>query len=192
MKPKKNRTRRKHTAKIYYGPDHAPLSLYWKVRVIDAAQEVKITGSLIDAVMGRKGVTVGCHLSNCAMRNAGAFPHKCMVASFTRTTALIVTEVRKGSPSKAIRYKHGYAKIVDLNDRNYTKIFAKQHPEYFENQPFVLSPPRKTRAAPKASIPGHAPIKASGRNIYRIPRGALNRAQKAGLVSYEIINSLAA
>lgn len=172
--------RRKKTARIYYGMNKKTGDrLYWTVRVKDAKQAVDIDGTLLDAIMGERGSTIGCHLSNCGYHNTDKFPHPFKLASFTRSTCLVVTKITHGTPSHAVKYSHSYANLVEINDKKLTKGFIRRHPELAERT-FTLRPPRAVRPADR----DHTSTGATNYNKRAmVPRGALRRAIDAKLVS---------
>jgi hypothetical protein len=179
----RKKSKRGKQVRIYYAHDpDTGHRLYWTVRLKRATKPVTIDGSVVDAIRGYPGTTVGCHLSNCARakRNQNAFPHPCLLAAFTKSTALIVTKITKGKPSEAVKYQHSYGAFVDLNDRDVNKTFIKEHPELAEG-PFTLRPAREARwFQPKPHTnPGGTPV--NPRAV--VPRGALQRAVTAGLVT---------
>lgn len=185
-KRKKAHGRPKHTARIYYGANPASAeALYWPVRVKHATKGVQINGSVIDALKGARGTVIGCHLSQCAMRNADHFPHPCKFAAFTRTTALIVTKIKGGKPVEAVLYNHGYSRLVDLNDTDISKKYVHDHPELADRK-FTLRPPQKTRKAnPPRGTQEHR--NGDGTKSAVVPKGALRRAVQAGLVSAGVL-----
>lgn len=180
--------KKQRLARIYYGRDNESNEpLYWIVRVTDARHVVEMNGSLADAILGTPGSTIGCHLSNCAKRNAKVFPHPCKVAAFTKTSCLIVTEVKNGSPTKAVKYAHSYGDLVELNDKDHGKNHIKAHPELAEKVFRLRLPPkdhgkstwkhtRRAEGAPRRT---------------KIPHGALKRAIDAGLVSPGLLTNIA-
>lgn len=183
---KKTRDKLK-TTRIYYG--HNPATgerLYWTVKVRDATKFITIDGTLLDAIRGHAGTTIGCHLSNCAMRNAAVFPHPCKFVAFTRSTALVVTQITRGQPVSAVKYEHSYGKWVERNDKDITKSFIKEHPEVVERE-FRLRPPRAMKLF--RSPPHHAETgETNHQKRAVVPRGALLRAQDAGLVTTGLTN----
>ena len=187
MTSKRTRGRPKKTTRIYYGRDEDGEPLFWTVPVIDAKKSVKINGTLAHAMAGVAGHTIGCHLSKCCKANAAAFPHPVKYPAFTQTRAIIVTEVKNGRPSKAIRYSHSYGELVHLNDTDKQKRYLRDHPEIAERS-FTLSPPRKDVARPQK-------VKPRPRGVYTdekraiVPRGALRRAVEAGFVSPGVLDS---
>lgn len=171
---------RRKTARVYYGTDK--VKLFWTVVVSDAKKNVTIDGSLLDAITGKKGQTIGCHMSNCAMRNQAAFPHPVVLAAFTKRSALIVDKIVKGQPAHAIRYHHKYSWLVNLNDTDSEKSIIKMHPELVERQ-FTLQTPWKN---PTRAGRGITKGKISGVKMAKVPRGALARAKRAGLITAEL------
>lgn len=188
-KRKRTHGRPRNTARIYYGANPASGEpLYWKVRVKNATESVQVNGSVIDALKGARGTVIGCHLSQCAMRNAEHFPHPCKLAAFTKATALIVTKIARGRPTEAVRYRHAYGRIVDLNDTGATRAIVKQHPE-LADRTFRLCPPQTQRPyKPGSHKQEHRD--GNGKNSSTVPRGALSRAVKAGLVSPGLMAAL--
>jgi len=173
------------TARIYYGlnPETGE-RLYWTVKVRPADRVVDIDGTLLDAVRGERGTVIGCHLSNCAKRNADAFPHPMKLAAFTRSTCLIVTKLSRGQPSEAIKYSHSYGNLVELNDTKISKRYISKHPELCERQ-FRLRPPRRMRPTGRMHTnTGATPHKKRA----FVLKGALRRAVDAGLVTPGLAN----
>lgn len=177
--------RRKQTARIYYNePGKAPL--WWTVRVTDAKKSVEIDSTLADALAGRAGSTVGCHLSNCSVRNAAAFPHAILLATFTRGVALMVDQVKNGQPSHAIRYYHKYAHLVDLNDTDKNKETIKANPELAERKLTLQKPWKSTTHG----APGAHGGAVAGKRRMRVPSGSMGRAVRAGLISKPVAEAL--
>src|SRR5262249_36102719 len=151
------------------------------VKVSDAKKAVAINGDVLHALRGHAGVTIGCGLSNMAIdkTNKNAFPHPVFLASFNKSTALIVDKLRKdGTPIHAIRYRHSYGRITDQNDNRTLKRLVKEDPSIIERS-FTLRPPRK-RPGHRSTTSTSSPPGASGRATRRsfVPRGALARAVK--------------
>ena len=175
----KRKQQRRATARIYYGDHRTQPVLYWTVKVRLAKKPVTIDGTLLDAIRGTPGSTIGCHLSNCAHRNTDAFEHPCYFAAFTKTTCLVVEKITRGQPSHAVKYRHGYGDLVEINDKKVNNRFIRRHPELAERQ-FVLRPPRKMRPLGRDHTSTYA---APYHKRALVPRGALKRAIDAGLVS---------
>jgi hypothetical protein len=174
--------RRKSYTRIYYGPEGHERDLWWTVEVRDATKAVKINGKLIHAIEGQAGTTVGCSMSNTAvdLDNVGEFPHSVYLAAFTRSRAFVVDKIKNGAPSSAVKYRHSYGDIIDLNDGKALERIAKKDPSIIERE-FVLMVPKKR--TPKSLLPGPGLTKTGITTKAFVPRGALRRAQKAGLIS---------
>jgi hypothetical protein len=179
---KKRKGRRPSFVRLYYGPEGHERELWWTIEVRDATRAVKINGKLIHAIDGQPGSTIGCAMSNTATDpdNVDAFPHPVLLAAFTRSRAIIVDTVRGGSPRTGVRYRHYYGDLIDLNDTQELEKIAEKDPSVVERE-FILSIPKKRSAKSLKSGPG---LKKTGITTKAfIPRGALRRAQKAGLIS---------
>lgn len=159
--------------------------MWWSVKVTNAEESVVLKGSVIHAMKGHAGVTVGCGLSNMAIdkANASAFPHPVYLMSFTKTTAIAVRKLKKdGSPWLGTVYAHSYGHIVDRNDDG----TLKKMPALMERD-FELRPPR----VPKADLRGPRADKDTGQGSgHFIPRGALARAVKAGRIGKNVADQL--
>ena len=166
--------------RIYSGPPGHVGTISHLVKCRDAKTKVTINGSVEDVLKAHPGVTVGCALSNAAVANAQAFPHPVILAYFTRSTVLVVDTLNKhGHPTTAVRYAHPYNRIVDLNDKRTLKTLVKENPTIIVRQ-FELRPPR-VRVHGTGT---HKPFM-NVRTVARafLPRGAMSRAIKAGLMS---------
>jgi hypothetical protein len=179
--------------RIYYGPPGAEKSLWWTVKVTDAKKPVKVNGSVLHALRGHPGVTIGCGLSNMAIdkANAEAFPHPVHLASFTSSTALMVDRLSKdGSPAHAVLYCHSYGHITDRNDKGTLKRLVREDPTIME-RPFVLRAPRKSSRSGVGA--GKTPRDQRGKSDRArafVPRGALARAVKAGRIGRHVAEQL--
>ena len=159
-------------------------NLYWFVKVKDAKKSVTIKGKVADAIKGMPGETMACHLAYASQRNADAFPHGCYLASFKRTVAHVVSKIKNGKPSEAVRYLHSYAKLVDLNDRKLDNNFIEKHPEMFD-RPFTLRPWQK-----QVRRGGVATGKGEKRVSSNTAYGAKRRAVEAGLISNGVADAI--
>ncbi len=169
--------------KIHYGTPEVPL--WWMVKTTDAKHNVTINGTLMDALTGAPGQTIGCHLSNCVVRNQDVFPHPVYWAAFNKRTAQVIDKITNGSPSHAVRYQHTYGDLVDLNDTDRTRRTIQENPELVERK-FTLLVPHKSKTKGGSRKHGHD----TGQHSPRVPRGALARAIKAGLVSATLPRSM--
>ena len=166
------------TIRIYYGV-HAETGkpLYWTVHCIDAKKPVTLNGTVEHAMTGGPGLTIGCHMANMAKANAKAFGHAAHYVSFTKSGCKVVTKISKGQPSQCVRYRHGYGRYVDLNDRDPSKKVVRDHPELFNRQ-FTLEPYKPTKSHWKPEY-GR---KETGSRKLKMATGELDRMRKAGLV----------
>lgn len=184
----------KRTKRIYYGPEGRETSIWWTVKVSDAKNPVTINGNVLHALKGYAGVTIGCGLSNMAAdkTNAKAFPHPVHLASFTKSTALLVDKLKKdGSPAHAILYRHSYGWVTDRNDTKVLKQMVREDPTLME-RPFNLRPPSKKRV-PSGRTAGQTDPDERGkskRGQAFVPRGALARAVKAGRIGKSVAEQL--
>lgn len=181
------RRRPRKTARIYYGVGADGEHLYWTVKVTDAKKTVHIDSTVADALAGKPGTTIGCHLSKCAKRNSAAFPHDVKLASFTKASCLIVDKIKNGKPDHAWRYSHLMGPLVDLNDRDKNKGYVKAHPEMVERA-ITLYHPYKNPARPGDRVGGQKDRPLSDPTSKRsvVPKGALARAKAAGLINAEL------
>jgi len=173
--------------RIFYGT--GKVKLYWTVRVTDAKKNVVVEGKLMDALRGTPGQTIGCHLSHCAVRNSARFPHECILASFTKGTCAIVDKVANGAPSHCYRYLHSYAHLVELNDTDRERAKIMADPSLAERSFLLRAPVGAMRKGWRKR--GNKPEgKHDGTRASVVPRGALARARKAGLVTADLANAL--
>lgn len=186
--------RKVRTKRIYYGPPGREKSLWWDVKVTDATWPVIVNGDVLDALKAESGVTVGCAMSNVVVgkRNVKAFPHPVHLASFTKSTAVIVDKLKKnGTPEHAFVYRHAYGHITDRNDNGTLRQMVQETPTLMERS-FLLRPPRER---PKASGKTAGQTKKDdlgkiNRGQSFVPRGALARAVKAGRMSKHAANHI--
>jgi hypothetical protein len=186
LKPKRK------TKRIYHGPPGHERSMYWTVTYSPAKRDVIINGSLMHALRGAPGVTIGCALSNMATDNANAFGHPVFLGSFTKTTALIVDRKNKsGQPSHAVLYEHNYPHIVDANDNGVLKKMARENPDLMERE-FALRKPRRQKQRSGTNA-GKTPTDERGttdRDKAFVPRGALARAVRAKLIGAHVARQI--
>lgn len=180
------------TRRIYYGPPGHETEMWWDVKVSRARKEVMINGNVFHALKGHAGVTIGCGLSNMAAdkSNARSFPHPVFLASFNKTTCLLVDKLKKnGSPEHAVLYDHSYGHITDRNDAGTLKKLVQEDPSIVERS-FTLRPPRNRKTLSRWPENGVATgERKSGKSF--VPRGALARAEKAGRIGKHVAEQLA-
>jgi hypothetical protein len=168
---------------LQYGVSGDGEPLIWKnVKVIDGWRKVLLNGSIIDAMSGEPGKSIGCHLSRCAYREKLNFPHPVKAPPiFWKSRAFVVSKIAGGQATEIVKYRHEYGAWVDLNDTDIEKEFFKQHPELAEVQ-FTLHPPYKHAPSPGS----HATGNRTGEKRIVIPRGTMARMAKAGLVGWSV------
>jgi hypothetical protein len=171
------------TTRLYYGQHpETGKRLYWTLKVKNATKPVILNGTVADAMAGGAGTSIGCHLSNTARANKDAFSHPALYISFTKSVALVVTNIVNGKPSHCIRYRHSYGKYVDLNDADPTKAVVKAHPELF-NRRFTLGVYKDTPKGKKHHWkPEYGRQETGARSKQQMARGELARMHKARLV----------
>lgn len=180
--------KQRNNRRIYYGPEGRETSLWWTVKVSPAKSSVNINGEVLHALRATPGVTIGCGLSNMAVDNAEAFPHPVYLASFTKSTALLVDRLNKdGSPAHAVLYQHRYKHITDANDARTLKRMVKEDPTVMQRE-FTLSVPRQSNPSGKTAGQTPRDRKGSRGNDGKtfMPRGALQRAVRAGRVGAHV------
>jgi len=179
----------RRTKRIYYGPEGHETDIWWTVRVSDAKHPVIINGSILHALKAYAGLTIGCGLSNMAIdkANAKAIPHPVYLASFTKSSAILVDKLKaNGEPGHGVSYAHSYGHITDRNDDRTLKQMVKNDPSLMERA-FTLRPPRKrTGSHPQSKKTPPTDEKKSF-----IPRGALARAVKAGRIGKHVAEQIA-
>ena len=169
------------TTRLYYGlNERTGDRLYWVLKVKNATKPVKLNGTVLDAMKGKPGLSIGCHLSETATSNKARFPHPVVYVSFTKTVALVVTKIKNGAPTDCVRYRHNYSAYVDLNDKDPTKVTVGAHPQLFNRQ-FTLSP-YKTSNQPPHWKPEYGRTETGKRNGLGMMKGELRRLRDAGLV----------
>lgn len=188
--------RKQRYVKIYYKEpsDALPKGRYWIAKIIDAKVPVTINGNFEDAMQGVPGVTIGCHLSVCTMRNKKAFPHEVLFAAYTQSRCDIISEFvertnRRPYDCIAYRYKHPYGQWVKLNDEDEQKEWIKKNSEKAE-RPFTLG---VVHPKSRQIVESTEPAEDSGTSGFRksfVPRGATRRALAAGLISKPIAEML--
>lgn len=174
-------TSRKYTpGRVYYGPPGT--KLHWKVKIRDATTPVVINGDILHALKGHRGTTVGCALSNMAVdpANASAIPHPAYLGVITKETVLLCEKKNKDDiPTHFVRYAHSYGHITESNDTGTLKKMVEEHPDLMNRQ-FTLRVPRKRKGDHSRTRTTSNTPRSTNRAI--VQRGALARAEKAGLI----------
>lgn len=174
--------KRQSTVKIPFGPPGREGGLSFTARVTDAKRNVSINGRALDALRACRGVTIGCAISNTAMANVAAFPHKVYYAHITATCAYLVDKINSnGQPTHAVRYHHAYKHITEDNDTGAWKKMVAETPTLMERS-FALRVPRTSKpTGPHATKRAATSTNLAPRNSGA--RGAIRRAKKAGFIS---------
>jgi hypothetical protein len=139
-----------------------------------------------DVLSSQRGATVGCTNSICAVRSAanGGFPHPVYLAVFTKTSAYIVDKLdRNGQPAHVVWYKHNDGTSIELNDHvvNRRTLLSRIN----LRKTVVLTPPIVRAGIKNIYSNGtHPQTERDTRTPRRnaVPRGAMARAEKAGLL----------
>lgn len=164
------------TTRLYYGlHPETDKRLYWTLKVKNATRSILLNGTVEEAMRGKEGLSIGCHLSNVAKANKSAFPHPALYISFTKSVALVITKIIRGQPARCVRYRHNYGQYVDLNDADPSKAVIKAHPELFNRQ-FTLYPYKTYRYQAKNNP------KTDNASKHTMMRGELARMKRAGLI----------
>lgn len=168
------------TTRLYYAVDpETGKRLYWTLKVKDATKPVMLDGTVEDAMSGKAGVSVGCHMSVTAMNNKKQFPHPVYFISFSKSAVKVIDKITKGQPSHCVRYRHYYGRYVDLNDKDPSKRVIKAHPELFNRQ-FTLHPYKSQKAHWR---PEYGRKETGERSTAPLLRGEVARMQAAGLIN---------
>jgi hypothetical protein len=168
------------TTRLYYGlhPETGK-PLYWTLKVKNATKPVTIQGNLACAEDAKPGLSFGCFLHNVAAAHKPQFPHRALFISFTKSVAIVVTDISGGKPTKCVRYRHRYGRYVDMNDRGLlTKAAIKKHPELFD-RPFTLGSYKPGEGHWKPEYGREE----QGTNKFKMAIGELARMKAAGLIN---------
>lgn len=169
------------TTRLYYGlNEETGDRLYWVLKVKNATKPVILNGTVREAMRGKPGLSIGCHLSETAKSNKARFPHPVLYVSFTKTVALVVTKIKNGAPTECVRYRHHYSNYVNLNDKDATKATVQAHPHLFNRQFKLL--PYKTITQKPHWKPEYGRRLTGERNNLGMMNGEMRRLRDAGLV----------
>ena len=180
------RLRRKQALTYSIRYDPRDLSRRLVVKADPATHRVEMTRTSADVIHSKRGATVGCTNSNCAVRSAasGAFPHPVYLAIFVKTSAYIVDKLdRNGQPAHVVWYKHNDAVSVELNDKVLSRRALLRQLDM--RKTVVLSPPLVRAGIKNVYCEGTHPQAERNAQTPRrnaVPRGAMARAEKAGLL----------
>lgn len=178
--------KKKSTTTLYVkiGPKgkRDPNSAYWTVPYTRAKGNIPIriepTKELIKT--SKRGLPFECVLAMgiaaAVKANPKTFPHDFKFAYVNPTTIYIVDTFKGGQPGHAWRYEHSFGKMAKTFDTITEDEFVKK----FEGKGFILNlrKGRKYRGG-ESKIGGNG---TGGTRSHRLSRGALGRAQAAGLL----------
>lgn len=178
--------------RVYYGFTEEGEPAYWDNVIIKKSKKtVYLKGSMLDALLGMPGIPANCTLSECSKRQREAFPHKIIYPSFTGSRAVFIDEWRNGKAYSAVEYTHKLGDLVNLNDVDKEKKFIKDHPELIERELVLykteVESPRVHTGKSGASGAKY-PLGHPKSQRVMVPRGALKRAEKAGLIPRRLAN----
>jgi hypothetical protein len=154
--------------------------------VTDATEPLTIKGTLGDAIQGKPGQPMACHLATalCSKRNAKAFPGGVspLFVVVLPSTLHVVTSRSSDGVCNVLRYHHSHGRFVNLNDSIQGREWAhKNHPEWFTRD-FTFQPPRQP--IPRKAVKKQQKPRAPGRKKQKFySTGTMGRAVRAGLVS---------
>lgn len=187
--PRRAAVRRRRVC-IDYGPPGREKKVRWPITVTDARRNVTITGNLAAALRAHPGVTIGCALSEFARENAEAFGHPVLLVSVNPSNMVVVDrQDRNGQPTHGVRYLHSYGRtIVDNNDTGALRALAREKPGLVERD-FILRAPKARRQVPGTHDHGNRANPSTTRRVF-VPRGALRRAVKAGLIGEHVAEQM--
>lgn len=178
-KAKRQRQPKKRFVRLYtdYVKGH-----YWKVQYSDGVDKilVDILMSTMTLTKNKRGFPFECVIAHgiedYAKAHPECFPHPVLFAYVTKTAVYIVDRFKNGQPFHAWRYAHTFARMVNAFDRMTKEKFV----ERYNGTGFTLalSPGRKSRAG-ESHVGGNGE---GGSRSHKISRGAMERAQAAGLI----------
>jgi hypothetical protein len=158
----------------------------FKVKCSPATRKVELKRSDIDVLTSRRGTSVGCTNSNCAVRmGRAAFGHDVFLADFTKTSVYIVDKLDKnGQPKHCIWYKHNDGATIDMNDHVVNRKDLLRSLDM--GKTVVLRPPRTRIGRVIAKSHSHTPSAESRTQETErrkpVAYGAMRRAVEAGLL----------
>ena len=178
--------KKKSTTTLYVkiGPKgkRDPESVYWTVPYSRGKGRVPVridhTKELIQTA--KRGLPFECvialGLNKFVKANPKTFPHGFKFAYVNPSTIYIVDEYKGGQPSHAWRYEHSFGKLA----KTFDKITEEEFLKVYEGKGFILNlrPGRKYRGG-ESKVGGNG---TGGTRSHRLSRGALGRAQAAGLL----------
>lgn len=189
----KTKVRRRKIVSIRISDPGQP-PLFLRVLIRNAKRPITMRSTFAEALAGKPGENLACRFALCAEHNRVLFPHDFVMASFTKSTAIIVDEIKKGRCGKyeydatGVRYAHRLSTYVDLNDEDKDKEIIKNYPELMEMKVGLYVPQMRASQAEafkKYLANGGTRLRERSTNPKspKVMRGALARAVKAGLIS---------
>lgn len=173
--------------RVYIGPPGNERMVWIDVRCRKATEGTTINGALVHCLKARAGVDVGCAISlmGADPANADAFPAKPLMVAVHKTVCVVITKMRGANRADGFIYSHRLGSIVDANDEKTLKKAARENPEMME-RPFQLLPYQTTTPHKRRGTSGVDSNKNPKPPQTYVPRGALRRAVKAGIISREV------
>jgi len=145
-------------------------------------KNVILKGEVYHFENGMAGLTMSCGFANMWTdpKNSTRFMHPAKKGTVViKSRAFVLTGEKKGILRYAA-YGHNHGALVDLNDERLTYQIIKNHPEELEKEfefRAITTIKRSGKPSVKRTVVG--PRKAF------TPRGALRRAEKAGIITHE-------
>jgi hypothetical protein len=162
---------------------------YWKVSFSDGTKKIPVDILMTENSIGKnqRGIPFECVLAHgiekFAKDHPGHFPHPVLHVYVTRSAVYIIDRFKDGQPSHAVRYMHAFARWT----RTFDKMTKAQFLAKYDGVGFRLNlnPGRVYRvgeATTGGNGNGRRSINDGSRSFLKVCRGALKRAQDAGLV----------
>jgi len=151
-------------------------------------KDVILKGELYQFQNGMAGLTMACGIANMWTdpKNSTRFMHPAKEGTvITKTRAFVLTGEKKGILRYAA-YGHKHGAMVDMNDFKLTAQIIKNHPEELEKE-FEFRAISNIKRSLKPSV--RKTVVGPRKTFY--PRGALLRAQNAGIISPQEARKLA-
>lgn len=166
---------------FYYDP--RDMRRKFRVKCSPATRIVALKRSDIDVLTSKRGTSIGCTNSNCAVRlGKAAFGHEVFLADFTKTSAYIVDKLdRNGQPKHCVFYKHRDGRTIDLNDHVVSRreLLSKID---MDTEVLLVPPPNLLGQNNGAHKVRQAPRTQETARRKPVAYGAMRRAMEAGLL----------
>jgi hypothetical protein len=161
---------------------------YWKVSFSDGLKQIPVDIMMTEMsiVKDRRGIPFECVIAHgvekFAKDHPDHFPHEVLHVYVTRTAVYIVDRYKDGQPSHAVRYMHSFSRWTHTFD----KMTKAQFIAKYDGVGFRLNlNPGRVHRGGEATTGGNsngARSRSDGSRSLIVCRGALKRAQDAGLV----------